>query len=640
MEKININNNLYSMRYSITQAINATYGEVAISTAMALTYKKLIEAHKSNLATKSPGSSQSFRNHLSTLNSFMAYVGKDENSFVGKELRVDFETTVTRFSKDTAKNKKSFSDKRGHLRAIKNSLAALENPALPKEFTGELRKAVARSATPPKTLAKRIGMSTSAIQRWMAGALPNTKTLPSLRRLERELGIERHGLERFLNNPRASKAAEIAPPPINEFRQRMKSLTALPFRLRPEAFGVQLTQEWTDFLAYKTAPYSPFARRDNAKWRLLPLDEVHGKVPQLAQVDGLACPSAQLALSKITAYLGFLRLERAKGGLGLPDIHCLSMAALVVPEWLTSYMEFMKRRAAGKIHEGHATFAALISSLAALECGYMFQREDLITRLPEYAIRGRTWNSLCSEATRLARAWKSSAKDTSRDPSVPIQPLLNLEEPLGPVLRAIRTIDSAAANAPPNGVQQACHKRDALLLSFVLHVPLRLRTLALITYGGNEGNIYRRGNEWRLRLKGDNFKNDSGARTDDFDVSLEGINDRLEEYLGDFHPTLVQLHPSCNLLFPSIRGPSGKHSNLGRHIQKLTEKYIPECAGFGPHAIRHLVPSAYLKAHPKDYLTVAELLHDNLTTVMKRYAHLSKDDSLKRYSAHLAQIKA
>lgn len=56
------------------------------------------------------------------------------------------------------------------------------------------------------------------------------------------------------------------------------------------------------------------------------------------------------------------------------------------------------------------------------------------------------------------------------------------------------------------------------------------------------------------------------------------------------------------------------------------------------HAFRHLVATDWLTAHPNDYLTVAQLLNDELDTVIKNYAHLKRDKSFLRYEDHLSSI--
>jgi integrase len=72
-------------------------------------------------------------------------------------------------------------------------------------------------------------------------------------------------------------------------------------------------------------------------------------------------------------------------------------------------------------------------------------------------------------------------------------------------------------------------------------------------------------------------------------------------------------------------------SDLGRVYRLITQKYLVGTSGFGPHAVRHLVASAWLKHQPRDYVTVASILHDKLETVLNEYAHIDVNDGLKRY---------
>ena len=62
--------------------------------------------------------------------------------------------------------------------------------------------------------------------------------------------------------------------------------------------------------------------------------------------------------------------------------------------------------------------------------------------------------------------------------------------------------------------------------------------------------------------------------------------------------------------------------------------YMPGQTPFRGHAIRHIIATDYLKRNPGDYITVAKLLHDELSTVLREYAHLQVDDSLKRLTWH------
>ncbi|AXK38520.1 hypothetical protein DWG20_03255 [Crenobacter cavernae] len=614
---------------------------------MDVTYKQLIEFHRARIeagCVAEAGTSQVFRNQMSTLHGYLACYRKTTDGNVGRELRGSIEEKIADYLAALGQQPKTLSDKRSHLRAWKSSFELLEqrltsHTPTPTTFNQALRVAVAATGLAPKTLAKQCHISTSAMQRWIAGAKPNRTTLPALRRLENALGLTRGTLEGLLGG-HFDTTADTTPQPMEiEYRHRLRERVTDRYLLKAEQFLPSLASEWRELLIYKTSTHPRLQRRSGAMWRLLPLTAIQNRPSPLTQVHGLGCTSADAMLGRLRAYWGYLRREVADGGSGLPDSHAQTLASLVVPEWVEGFMQFMKRRAQGKTHQSHAVFASIVVSLVNPEVGYLAQRPELYQRLPIEATQGRPWERLCHETLLLARAWKRAAQDVSRDPSLPIQPLLSLAEPLAPILRTVSRLDQAAAAALPGSVQQAIHRRDALLISLALVNPLRLRTLTLITYRGNTGNLYQRGHEWRLRFQGNDFKNDRGSRQDKYDARVPGLDERIEEYLVEYRPVLIKHCPDCPYLFPSTRSLDGKHTGLHRVIEKITKQYIPEVLSFGPHAFRHLVASAYLKAHPKDYLTVAQLLHDELTTVMSHYAHLSADDAFDRHAEHIAKLK-
>ncbi|RQP28081.1 hypothetical protein DF156_18790 [Burkholderia ubonensis] len=112
----------------------------------------------------------------------------------------------------------------------------------------------------------------------------------------------------------------------------------------------------------------------------------------------------------------------------------------------------------------------------------------------------------------------------------------------------------------------------------------------------------------------------------------------MEEYLDEFRPRLLRANPKADWLFPNE--DSGKWTSLNKHFFRLTRRLIPQTPGFGPHALRHLVATDYLRKHSNDFLTVSQLLHDKLETVLAEYAHLRQDDAFAKYEVHLRGVTA
>ncbi|SOZ99786.1 Putative Site-specific recombinase XerD (fragment) [Cupriavidus taiwanensis] len=169
--------------------------------------------------------------------------------------------------------------------------------------------------------------------------------------------------------------------------------------------------------------------------------------------------------------------------------------------------------------------------------------------------------------------------------------------------------------------------------------PLRLRNYIIMQHHNGGGHLYaRQDGQWRLRFIPSEFKNEHGAARSAYDAPLPlALSNRIVDYLTEYRPRLVQKHPNTPWVFPSSRSDN-PWRGLSNHVYKLTKRYIPETLGFAEHSFRHLVATDYLRKHPEDYLTVAQLLNDKLETVLREYAHLRHDDSFGRYERHLAAI--
>jgi integrase len=315
-----------------------------------------------------------------------------------------------------------------------------------------------------------------------------------------------------------------------------------------------------------------------------------------------------------------------------------TMAWFAVPQAVNGFLEFLTERSGGVEHGGHVIFASLASSLTHPVTGYLTQQPAFAKGLPN-AFAPAEWTTMCKETYALCAGWKRDARNLSRDPTAPIHRLLDLAEPLGPIFKAVETLDLAAASAPSGSLEEAIHKRDALLLSMLTANPLRNRNYVLMTWkDDNSGVLYRRQDgQWRIRFGADDFKNDKHSIEKEYDAPLpRTLNARINEYLEEYRPRLIRVAPEVSWVFPSSSGTIWLA--LSRRVAKVTRRLIPETPGFGTHAFRHLVATDYLRKHPNDFLTVAILLHDTLETVLKAYAHLRQDESFEKFEAHLRAI--
>jgi hypothetical protein len=613
---------------------------------MQFTYQELITLRKRELVDSpdadSPADTQVYRNNVSTLHSYLAFCGKTDLAVVGREMFAAFDEKLSSYLDALEVAPRTKSDRRSHLHGWRKAAAKLaesatknRSEAAESSFHQLLRQSLSAAGYPPKTLAKKAGASPSAVQRWLKGAFPNRRAFPSVHRLEAELGLQRDALLSLLPVV-ASRAAKTCQ--SIAYRQRHSVNTQNRYRLRTVDMTPSFSQEWEDFFEYKTSRDAQLERSERGSWRVLPLGKIAMNVPPYARRGNRGCVTAVLTMSRIRAFLGYLSLAKEKGGHSIPPDQAQSLAWFTVPSAIEGFLHFLSDRAGGTVHGGHAGFCKFGASLTHARTGYLTQQPAFADSLPRGILRG-TWAESCARAHKLYRQWSQDAKELSRKPDEPIQSLLNLSEPLAPLFRAIDQLDHLAAESAPGSLQEAVYKRDALLLAMLMANPLRARNYILMTSDENgAGNLYQRGNhQWRLRFGANDFKNDRHSEQRDYDAPLPSFyNDRIEEYLVEYRPRLLKSHRESALLFPNKNGEMW--ARMGVHFRRLTLRLIPETPGFGTHAVRHLVATDFLRKHPNDFLTAAQLLHDKLSTVLKAYAHLRQDDAFNSLEAHLHAV--
>lgn len=675
-EKSFRNSDLGKYRYQLTTLRNVTQANASPpipSSAWELlvnhnyTYDNLIERLQRHFHVDQPTASrtalQQYRNHASTLHGYLAYCGKTSSSPVGVELGSHFDEKLRSYCAQLDVAARTVRDRRAHLRLVQRLHLAVTKPSQdrtrnePSSFTLELRAAISKTGVAPKALAREIGASPSALQRWLAGAVPNRRGLPSLRRLEARLGLPRdHLVGQITAPPRDHLGGHIAAPP----RAHPDAPPAVPFReqlkARKNAAAVSLIpedglqpsflEEWRALLDYKTAVMPLMERHPRGVWRCVPLD-VAGALSPLAIHRGLACATADAVLGRLRDFLAVVTLlPGAKGGLAERAEGVQTLAWCVVPDALSAYLNHLTAASGGLRHGGHRNFAAVVASLLQPETGYLWQQPALRHRLP-VSVRPESddaWREVCARGAKLLKDAKRRATDVSRDPKDPIALLLQQDQPLQPILEAIARIDDEAAQAQPGSITEARLRRDALLLAMLLSNPLRVRAFVTMTWLG-DGSGTLRGNSrdgWRIHLHRNQLKNGQGKAGKDYAVQVaRWVQPRLESYLEEYRSTLLSGRHS-RYLFVSARGSSGAGvgawKTLPERVFKLTKRYVAGSPGFGAHAFRHLVATDWLQARPNDYLSVAELLNDSLPTVLAEYGHLRRDVSFSRYEERIESL--
>lgn len=622
------------------------------------TYLQLIGVHEHNLEIIGGAvSNQVLRNHKATLNSYLAFCNRTVENRVGREFTVEFSKQSRAYGDFIATdNRKTAADKLSILRAWKRTIdqhvrgTMLKTMAGHSTFHKELRLVIAASGQSLKAIAKAIYTDFKSVNAWYEGVTPIFAAIPALRRLEKHLGLEQGFLESKIVFPTRNGIEPTVAPP-DKFEMRLRESRKDPYYVETANFSQSLLDEWSAFLHYKTCLHPIGLKRSSrAAWRSLPIEKagIHVKKQPLAHpAPDLVCSSAHKNLQFLQGFLGFLTkapsTSRATAGLGLGLEQVGSLAVLAIPEFVDSYLEFVKARSGDIVHAGHGNAAGVICGMCREIEGYLWQQPELFEAKVQQFAKGRTWRQLCAQTVDVCRSWQRMATGRkSRDPKVVLQPLFAMSDMLQPFKEAIKKLDLAAAAAAPGSVHQATYKRDALILGLCLFNPLRHRTLTITKYiesgrpSKSMSNLYMTDDgQWWLRFEKGDFKNDESKDEDYRSPITRDLSQRIEQYLEIYRPVLMRRNPDGIFLFPNRFGE--QLNDIGEVISRLAKNFIPEVRRLRIHALRHIVATDFLRRNPGKFTLLAGLLHDTLATVLKTYAH-GKTESAFR--AHEENMKA
>jgi integrase/transcriptional regulator with XRE-family HTH domain len=655
-------NDLGKFRYSITGIANDVFpslipmAQVSPTLTMATTYAQLVHAHLARLQseTTSTQGPQIARNHMTALRGFLRSLGKTETSPIGDEMTGEHAASVKRYLAQMDIGERSKCDRRSLLnswrmtfdlmgaapevcvRGRERRRADIPSPT-PTPFELGLKVALRQTGLAPKQAARLAGVSTSAVGRWTRGALPNLRSTTTLDKLEAVLQLPAGRLSELLRET----LDKSAPLHRSDYRERLKARCEDVYLLKVSGLSDRFLTDWNNLLKHKTAIRTTNKKRyAGGRWSMTSSATSKSAIPGISTLNDRHFATASIYWGHVSAYLGFLQRPVEKDGWGATKDAVQSLAWLVIPEALDAYLTFQTERSGGLRHKGHVVFCNSVAALTHPEHGYLLQSPELLEQLPEDTVAGRSWAELCGMARRTVAEWKSACSDVSRDPVQPIQLLLDKANPMEPMFDAMRRLRDIGNAAPTGSLEEAVARRDELLLGLLLSNPLRRKNLIELTVRpDNSGTVYLSNtNEWRIRLQRATFKNGKKgtqeSRAYDVKVAL-WLNELLTDYVRHFRPLLAVAARNDNLFLSRGGTPM---NDMTHRVLVLTRTLIPGSGGFGPHAIRHLVASDWLRRNPGDFLTVAELLNDTLEVVLSTYAHLKQDDALTRHSNQLNQM--
>lgn len=255
-------------------------------------------------------------------------------------------------------------------------------------------------------------------------------------------------------------------------------------------------------------------------------------------------------------------------------------------------------------------------------------------------------NKLIKIINRMAKNAKKQNTNTS-DSLSKINFILKREDPISFLLETKNNAESID-HSMFSLRQKLIHLRGLLLLCILIYNPLRARTICSITVPHvSRGTLIKRDEGLEFYFTKDHFKNlrdsDKGSYKANFPKSLMPLLDEYlevrSEYIGDadidslFISTVTQNDDKVGP-FDTTKLSDSFKSFINKHRPR-EDYYRP----FGCHAVRHIVATTYLRRNPDHYVTVAEILHDTIDTVVSTYGFMSPDHGLNKHHDMIGTIE-
>lgn len=585
---------------------------------------------------------QRLRNLHSALSAFLKFNQISEDAIIGTELSIYYEARLSPFlahMREKNRTVQSMRDRKSHLRvwhALYHDITlSLETVDSKTRLQAALQRYFPKNRS-IKSVAREAGITFSTLRRWLGGAYPNIRARPALARLEHYLQLERGTLTRLVTWTGANGEKHRGTAPVIAYRTRLAQALATPYALKN--IPPNLKEEWRKFLVFKTTPSpSPLKRQKTGTWRIRPITDANPAYcceysqPSLQTV----CPSAKMYWEMTVRFLGFLVLHSENGGLGLPITQVDTIAHLANNEYVSAYIGFMASRAEGRVHKGIYGFALFIKALVHPVTGFLTQQPHLGAKV---GFTETEWRTNCNDifnAMKDVMYMAQEHKQLSRDPWEPIQKLIELRNPLVPVLKAVEIMKAEATQRIPGSKEHASLIRDILLIQLLVANPLRMHNLQVMRYKEDgTGNLFKAADgSWRIRFPPQAFKNARGAaKNKPYEMTIDKfVWPSIEIWLSEERAVLEKIKTDFVFISSNPKGQGTPWQTLNNAVERTTRRYIEDSPGFGPHSFRHLVATTLLKQKPRAYVTVATLLHDKLETVMANYAHLCIDDGFHEW---------
>ena len=513
-----------------------------------LTYAKLLE-RQSQLSSSGQLNPQTAANRATALKLFLKANHLQMNDVVGLEMRPNYPLAIqalVEMLREESRSDRSISNTRSAMNAWKRDVIADDTQrSLQSEsatpFLVALRRLLENHSI--CNISRQCRVSKHMLYGWLRGKAPRASSAIYIRRLEAFFGVERDSLVQLAGikgNSRPRKKVGVAP--ANPYREKLCNFSGQRYCLKP-ATESPLRTQWADFVRYKTALMPALQRSNLGRWTFSQLNVIRASDSNWATfIDGAEVPTAKVAWSQTTSYLGWLALPKEKGGMGIDANELQTLAWLVVPNQIEAYLAWCINRSGGKVSRFTTTFLGYVSSLVRPQVGYLRQQNSFQKLLPE-AFGSQDWDDMCEEqfkyVSRLQRAYASEVT-SSRDAFEPIRSVLSLEQPIEAIADMVQRMRLDRPNGTPQ--EEAIWARDIFLIKLLISNPLRLRNLATLTWSaGNinghhpndKASLYQQvDGSWSLFVPKAQFKNRKSKAMKNYDSPVhQSVWIDLERYI-------------------------------------------------------------------------------------------------------------
>jgi len=602
-------------------------------------------------------------NRASALRQFLEHQGLSPASPVGQELGEGFDDALIDFVKaktDLGRKPRSIANTRSALRQWKKSwhelVASRDEPKFEGltdaiKHYGQKFEAATGTDFKPGRIGRLAGLSPGYIHALLSENVKTFKAnkLENLAKVEELLGAPPTSLTRFVALEREKLADTFAGKRrTTRFGRQVSELLSDQYRLKE--LPPQLLQEVREVIRFKTLVRPPRNMVRNNPWRTKPVGEcvATDRVVSIVSIDGKTfSAAASRFLDMVEQFFGIMVL---KGH----DPAKFSLAWMCDRDLIDIVIQFGSDRV-GAVTATTVDLVEQVRSLLYPKGGWLYQQPQFALKLySPSAMSEEAWKTWCTETRSyfegvLDDLKKDNLIKKGRDTEEPIKDILLRDHPITALLELVEEMERylkkyESQPLTMTGMGKAVLQRDILIFKILTVQPHRARMMKIMKWTKeNTGNLYKRANGvWAIRFAPEDFKNEKGAAKDRaYDVELpKALGPEIENYLTNVRPKFDRTGDYV-FFTQKKRGrvKEGRDTQGGKWINVMVRYrsrcFLKDCMGFGPHAIRHIVATDYIKNNPESFMVAAHILHDKLQTVINNYAHLKASDGHKVYQQYL-----